>query len=268
MSKKSSADRDRVREIREKANAARREEERHARRRRVLMQVGVGAAVVLVIAGIVGGVSVAQRIEADRTVPPTADSRVALASGDEVAVRAEEDGVGVGDPAAPVTLDVYEDYSCPHCAEYEASQGPLLDRLAASGQVRIVHHPMRIVTDYGRVAGNAAACVLQSDPAAWPGVHAALFANHSAATDAWKGKDFAAWLADRGVTDEAVRACAVDGPFAGWIDRNTDAALDAGVKGTPTLRIDGEITDTVGGAELVAALRAAGAALPDAIVAG
>jgi len=268
MSTKSTADRDRTREIREKANAARREAERRARRRRVLMQLGVGAAVVVVIAGIVGGVSALGGQGAADAAPPVADASVALASGGEARVTAEADGVGVGDPAAPVTLDVYEDYSCPHCAEYEAATGPLLDRLAASGQVRVVYHPIQVVTNYGRTAGNAAACVLQSDPSAWPEVHSALFANHSARTDSWTGAEFGAWLADQGVADEAVPACAEDGPFAGWIDANTDAAFAAGVKGTPTLRIDGGIVETVGGAQLVDALRGAGATLPDEIVAG
>ncbi|MDQ0743034.1 protein-disulfide isomerase [Clavibacter sp. B3I6] len=268
MSKKTSADRDRIREIREKANAQRRLEEVRHRRRRLLTQLGVAVAVVVLIAGIWGGTSLLRDRAAAGSRPPSADAVVDLASGGRAQVTAEADGVSIGAPDAPVTLDLYEDYSCPHCAEYEVAAGPLLDRLAASGQVRVVHHPMQIVTNYGRAAGSTAACVLQHDAAAWPGVHSALFENHSAATDSWTGADFSSWLPSEGVTDQDALTCTDKGAYAGWISSNTESAAEAGVTSTPTLLIDGQKTPTVGGQDLVDALTAAGATLPTGIAAG
>jgi protein-disulfide isomerase len=268
MSKKTSADRDRIREIREKANAQRRLEEVKRRRRRLLTQLGVAGVVVVLIAGIWGGTSLLRDRAAAGSRPPSADAVVDLASGGRAQITAEEDAVAVGAADAPVTLDVYEDYSCPHCAEYETAAGPLLDRLASSGQVRVVHHPMQIVTNYGRAAGSTAACVLQHDAAAWPDVHSALFANHSAATDSWTGADFSSWLPSQGVTDRDALTCTEKGSFAGWISSNTESAAAAGVTSTPTLLIDGQRTPTVGGQELVDALTAAGATLPAGIAAG
>jgi protein-disulfide isomerase len=260
MSKKTSADRDRIREIREKADAQRRLEEVKRRRRRLLTQLGVAGVVVVLIAGTWGGTSLLRDRAAAGSRPPSADAVVDLASGGRAQITAEEDAVAVGAADAPVTLDVYEDY--------EAAAGPLLDRLASSGQVRVVHHPMQIVTNYGRAAGSTAACVLQHDAAAWPDVHSALFANHSAATDSWTGADFSSWLPSQGVTDRDALTCTEKGSFAGWISSNTESAAAAGVTSTPTLLIDGQRTPTVGGQELVDALTAAGATLPAGIAAG
>ncbi|MDA3804153.1 thioredoxin domain-containing protein [Clavibacter sp. CT19] len=268
MSKKSSADRDRTREIREKANAQRRLEEAKRKRRRLLTQLGVAGAVVILVAGIWGGASLLRQQAEAGSVAPTADATVQLASAGEAHVATEPDAVSVGAADAPVTLDIYEDYSCPHCQEYEAATGPLLDRVAASGQVRVVYHPIRIVTNYGRVAGSTAACVLQHDPSAWPGVHSALFANHSAATDSWTGKDFSSWLGSQGVTDPEALTCTEKGAYAGWITANTDTATAAGVTGTPTLMIGGQKTTTVSGQQLVDALTAAGATLSAGIAEG
>ncbi|MBF4621441.1 MULTISPECIES: thioredoxin domain-containing protein [Clavibacter] len=268
MSKKTTADRDRTREIREKANAQRRLEETRRKRRRLFAQLGVGAAVVVLVAGIWGGASLLRDQAAAGSVPPTADADVELASGGQAQVTAEADAVSVGAADAPVTLDIYEDYSCPHCQEYEATTGDLLDRLAGSGQVRVVYHPIQIVTNYGSTAGSTAACVLQHDPSAWPDVHSALFANHSAATDSWTGADFSSWLTSRGVTDPEAITCTEKGAFTSWIGSNTDVAAAAGVTGTPTLMIGGQKTATVSGQGLVDALTAAGASLPSGIAAG
>ncbi|QOD42655.1 DsbA family protein [Clavibacter zhangzhiyongii] len=268
MSKKTTADRDRTREIQEKANAQRRLDEAKRKRRRLFTQLGVAAAVVILVAGIWGGASLLRDQAAAGSMPPTADATVELASGGQARVTAAADAVSVGAADAPVMLDIYEDYSCPHCQEYEAATGPLLDRLAESGQVRVVYHPIQIVTNYGRAAGSTAACVLQHDPAAWPGVHSALFANHSAETDSWTGADFSSWLTSQGVTDADALNCTTEGAFAGWITANTQAAAAADITGTPTLRIDGQETATVSGQDLVDALTAAGATLPTGITAG
>ncbi|KDP90999.1 MULTISPECIES: DsbA family protein [Clavibacter] len=268
MSKKTAADRDRTREIREKANAQRRIEEAKRKRRRLLTQLGVAGVVVILIAAIAGGAILLRDQASAGAQPPTADATVALGSGDQAQVTTGPDSVRVGAADAPVTLDVYEDYSCPHCQEYEAENGPLLDRLAGSGQVAVVYHPIQIVTNYGRVAGSAAACVLAHDPSAWPGVHSALFANHSAATDSWTGKDFSTWLEGRGVTDPDALSCTQKGAYVDWITANTDAAQQSGVTGTPTLRIGGETITTVGGQDLVDAVTKAGAQLPSGFTAG
>ena len=80
MSKKTAADRDRTREIREKANAQRRIEEAKRKRRRLLTQLGVAGVVVILIAGIAGGAILLRDQASAGAQPPTADATVALGS--------------------------------------------------------------------------------------------------------------------------------------------------------------------------------------------
>jgi protein-disulfide isomerase len=248
---------EKVRAIREKARIERALDDRRRKRRRLITQFSVAGGLVIVIAAIAGGVYLLGQSQA--TAP--------LSTGDEVRVASEAHGVSVGAADAPVTMDVYEDYSCPHCAQLEAQEGPLYDRIAATGQVRIVYHPIQIVSKYGQVAGSAAACVLAEEPDRWPAVHSALFDNHSTVTDSWTHADFVTWLTTEGVSSDAARTCVAEGRYSSWITDNTSDATAAGVTGTPTLRIQGDIVKTVAGQDLVDALTKAGAQLPAGIAA-
>ncbi|OUE07875.1 hypothetical protein C5E16_03480 [Clavibacter michiganensis] len=258
---------EKIRAIREKARIERAFDDRRRKRRRLIAQFSVAGGLVVVIAAIAGGVYLLGQSQAASAAGPVADATAPLSTGDEVRVASDGTGVSVGAADAPVTLDVFEDYSCPHCAQYESETGPLLDRLAATGQVRVVYHPIQIVTKYGQVAGSAAACVLAEEPERWPAVHSALFDNHSTVTDSWTHADFVTWLTTLDVTSEPVRTCVAEGRYSSWITGNTSDASAAGVTGTPTLRIQGDIVPTVAGQDLVDALSGAGAQLPEGIAA-
>ncbi|RIJ52210.1 hypothetical protein DZG00_05850 [Clavibacter lycopersici] len=258
---------EKVRAIREKARIERALDDRRRKRRRLITQFSVAGGLVIVIAAIAGGVYLLGQSQAASAAGPVQDTTAALSTGDQVRIATEPTGVSVGAADAPVTMDVFEDYSCPHCAQYEAETGPLLDRIAATGQVRIVYHPIQIVTKYGQVAGSAAACVLAEEPDRWPAVHSALFDNHSTITDSWTHADFVTWLTTEGVSSDAARTCVAEGKYSSWITGNTSDATAAGVTGTPTLRIQGDIVTTVAGQDLVDALTKAGAQLPEGIAA-
>jgi protein-disulfide isomerase len=258
---------EKVRAIREKARIERALDDRRRKRRRLITQFSVAGGLVIVIAAIAGGVYLLGQSRAASAAGPVADATAPLSTGDQVRVASEAHGVSVGAADAPVTMDVYEDYSCPHCAQFEAQSGPLLDRIAATGQVRVVYHPIQIVSKYGQVAGSAAACVLAEEPDRWPAVHSALFDNHSTVTDSWTHADFVTWLTTEGVSSDAARTCVAEGRYSSWITDNTSDATAAGVTGTPTLRIQGDIVKTVAGQDLVDALTKAGAQLPADIAA-
>ncbi|MBF4619470.1 thioredoxin domain-containing protein [Clavibacter sp. VKM Ac-2873] len=266
MSKKNSEARQRVRGIKEKARAARDLDAVTERRKRIRIRLAVSSVMTIILLAVLITIVVAHQANLESSMPPSVDTRVVLAHvAEEAPLATGLDSVLVGSPDAPVTLDVYEDFSCPHCGAFEAASGPLLDRIIATRQVRIAYHPLRIVSNYGTVAGTAAACVLAHDPADWPRIHSALFQDHSATTDSWTKKDMAKWLAAKGVDREETTSCTARGGFTGWIDANTRAAADDGVTGVPTLRVGEQTITFTTGQGLVDALMAAGAVLPDGI---
>jgi hypothetical protein len=81
-------------------------------------------------------------------------------------------GVVVGNPDAPVTIDLYLDFQCPACAQYEQQAGATIDELVGSGQAMVVYHPVAYLnrfasTQYSSRSSAAAGCA--ADAGVLPG---------------------------------------------------------------------------------------------------
>lgn len=241
---------------RRQARAAQQAALARAKRRRSLTQLAiVGGVAVVVIAIIATAVVLGTRSQAPAaggtpsatgttTVDQTSVPLVIGGTGDTAT------GVRVGSTDAKVTMDLWVDYSCPHCQEFEATNNATVTSLVGSGKLAVVYHNIQIVTDYGTGAGSASACMAVHDPNAWPAYNAALYANHSAATDGWGASDFTRFAAANGGGD-ATQRCTTDRTYESWITANTAASTKADVSGTPTMFLDGVKTDTLSGQDLV-----------------
>ncbi|WP_418606106.1 DsbA family protein [Georgenia sp. SUBG003] len=64
---------------------------------------------------------------------------------------------GTENPDAPV-LDVYLDFACPHCADFEEVNADDIDSLVTAGEATVVYHPSR--------SSTAAAASTPASPAA------------------------------------------------------------------------------------------------------
>ena len=241
---------------RRRARAAQQAALARAKRRRTLTQLAiVGGVAVVVIAIIATAVVLGTR---GKDAPAAAGGPVATGTTDvdgtsvPFAIGGSGDtatGVRVGAADAKVTMDLWVDYSCPHCQEFEATNNATITDLVASGKLAVTYHNIQIVTDYGTEAGSASACLAVHDPRAWPAFNAALYANHSAQTDGWGASELAQFAAANG-GGNATRTCITDGTYRSWITANTTASTKADVSGTPTMFIDGKKTDTLSGQAL------------------
>ncbi len=69
-----------------------------------------------------------------------------------------------GLPQAPVTIDVYEDFLCPACGQFEKLYHQRLAQAAADGTARVVYHPVAILDrfsvppGYSTLAAGATFC--------------------------------------------------------------------------------------------------------------
>lgn len=221
-----------------------------ARRRRILIQVGVVTAVAAVVVGIVVTAAVIGRRSAPEAGAAPVVTTTVIVGGAQVPLAVDGSAVRLGPADARATLDLWVDYSCPHCQEYEAANGAVLEQLVAGGDVAVRYHNLQFVTRYGGSAGSAAACVAAEDPQRWPALNAALYANHNAATDGWSAAQFREFAASQGVSS-AAQECIGQSRYAGWITSNTADAAARGVEATPTLQLNGQTVPTVGGQELI-----------------
>ena len=217
-------------------------------RRRRITQAAVVAVVAVVAIGIVASAVLLGRTDRSERVP-TAATNVTV-GGASVPFGVDGSAVQVGKSDAKVTMDLWVDYSCPHCQEFEADSNDVITQKVASGELKVNYHNIQIVTAYGTQAGSAAACVATYAPESWWAFNAALYANHSAETDGWKGPELADFAAQQGITNSEAQTCIKDQRYTSWITDNTSAAGQAGVTGTPTLFFNGDKAETVSGAAL------------------
>ncbi len=211
-----------------------------AQRRRRLLVGGAVAAVVLAV--VVAIVVQTQRssTSADAAVP--------------AGTVADGTAFPVGQDGAPVTVDVYEDFQCPVCGQFEQINGATLEELAAGGDALVRYRPIAILdrastTDYSTRSLNAAAVVFDEAGAeAFSRFHDLLFAQQPAEGGAGLSDDELVDLAGQaGATGQAVEDGIRDLVYEDWTAQVTEAASRAGITGTPTLLVDGE---RVQGAEL------------------
>lgn len=155
-------------------------------------------------------------------------------------------GFAVGSSTAPVTLDVYEDFLCPICGQFEAETGSTIARLVEEGTVRVRYRPIAILDrlstdDYSTRALNAAAVVADAAGRdAFLAFHGALFADQPREGSPGLSDAQLIALAGRAGAGGAGVATGIRGlRFGAWAARVTDQASMDGVTGTPTVLVDG-----------------------------
>jgi protein-disulfide isomerase len=229
-------------QARERANARRIVEQQRAaeRRRRVTLWTTIGVVLVLVIAGLVGyGVMAGQQKDnASKLTTPS------------VAV---DDGTAFAVGTGPLTIDLYEDFMCPICREFENQSGATIKQLVAENKVTVRYHPIAILDRYSngtrystRAAGAAAAAAVDRKFIAY---HDVLYANQP--------QEGSSGLTDAKLIDLGKSVGLTSGSFAdavnnktydAWAGKVTETFSQRGFTGTPTVLVAGkQLTGANGG---------------------
>lgn len=211
-----------------RVTAAIEEQQREERRRRNLMVGGV-VGVLLVIVAVIAAVTFALDTTEDVDAP---------AAGSEF-------GLTIGPADAAREVVVYEDFHCVHCADLEQRTSEDLTRLAEEGAVRVEYRPVSFLGEYSTRAANAFKVVLdESGPEAAKTFHDLLFESYDEASSSEAGLDddtLVELAVEAGAEEDAVRPGIEGMEQQDWVDAATGAAQDAGVRGTPTILLDGEV---------------------------
>jgi len=221
----------------ERAAAKRIVEQQKARekRRAVTLWTSVAVVAVLVIAGLIGwGVLAGQEKDnaGNLTTPPAAvDGGTAFAVGD-----------------GPVKIDIYEDFMCPVCHEFENAAGPTIQQLVDAGKVTVQYHPIAILdrasngTQYS--TRSAAAAAAAAEGGKFTEYHRVLFDNQPAeGSDGLTDAKLIELGRSVGLTDQAFADAVTDKTYWAWATKVTDLASSRGVTGTPTVLVGGKKLD-------------------------
>jgi protein-disulfide isomerase len=168
------------------------------------------------------------------------------------------DGEVLGQASAPVTVEEYGDFQCPHCADFEQTVGPTIRRLVDQGRIRFVYHPIAFLGPESVAAANAATCA-GDQGSFWP-YHDLLFQQQAAQENSgFLSTDQLLRFGQQvGATDSRFTSCVTNRTYVPWVQNLTDQASQRGVNATPTILVDGTMepdATTVGG--LLAAVNAA-----------
>jgi protein-disulfide isomerase len=171
-------------------------------------------------------------------------------------------GVVVGPAVAPASMDLYLDFQCPACKQFEETSGPTLDRYVAAGTLKIVYHPVAFLdayssgTRYSTRASAASACA--ADAGVFPAYIRALYANQPPEGGTGLTDDQLVALGrEAGATSADFATCVKSHRYESWTAQVTEAASKAGVNQTPTLLVDGKPVEVPTTANVVAAIEAA-----------
>jgi protein-disulfide isomerase len=209
-----------------------RAEQAAARRRERWILLAVLVGLVAVVVG--GGIG----LQAWRTGRGPATVAVAEPSSPPVTLAAGQP-VTFGAADAPTVVTLFVDFHCPHCAEFEADYGPVLDAARQAGRIRLEIFPMSFIDAGSTASANAFGCAAEAGFA--PGYFAGLFANPILR---WSDRQLLALPAAVGATSTPEFATCVTGRAeAGWVDSVNAAAEQRGVTSTPTVLVDGTVVD-------------------------
>lgn len=251
-------------EAREKARALREEASKKSKRNKIILQsslaVGVIGVIALVTVLIISslrppgpgpanmqsdGIKIGQGLIAERTPALLPD---------ELPVPSEANDNGV--PA----INIFVDYSCPACAQFESVYGELLRTWADSGTATVEYHILSFRdaqtagTRYATRAGNAAACVADASPDSFFAFNDLLLRSQPVPPASYElTNDQMVQLAGAaGASNlEQIETCIQEETFSNWVAQATARAMSTGpvpvrnsevplIMGTPSVLVNGK----------------------------
>jgi protein-disulfide isomerase len=187
---------------RERLRQERLKEQRRAKRTRTLVVAGAALAVVLLVVG--GGYLY---LSAERR----ADQRAAEQYADLPPQTVQQDGsvVLAQEGADAPVVEVYADYQCPGCRQFELTSGPTLQSLAAEGRAIVHYRPVSIFAQRPDPLGTnslrgGAAARAAADFGRFVQYNDLLFEHQPAEGQAgFAPEDLKQWGSDAGIDDPA-----------------------------------------------------------------
>lgn len=162
------------------------------------------------------------------------------------AALSNADGLSIGDPNAPVTIDVFEDFQCPACQRFTESVEPLvIQNLVAEGRARYVFHNYPFLDGNGAgssgesdQAANAAMCANEQDKF-WE-MHSILYANLGGENQGgFNTRRLQAMAESIGLDMEAFNDCFDENRYEEEIQADFELGQQMGVTGTPSVFVNG-----------------------------
>lgn len=207
--------------------AQRRAQQRRKKQLQSIITVAIGA-VVIVVAFII----------ATNTATPTGAAIVLAPPRDHPMAEANT----MGDPNAPVVIEIFSDFQCSHCRNfYQSSEAYIIENYIATGKAYFIYHSFGDSQggDSGRAA-EAAYCA--GDQNKFWEMHDIIYYNFSHSDQGGYSTSRLNEMADMiGLDKNTFTACLKGDKYGEQVDNDARMGLDKGFTGTPGFTINDEL---------------------------
>ncbi len=191
--------------------------------------------VIGVVVLVVGIMVVPTVLSKTKSVSQVIPSTVSAADGYAFVFNSEVKNVPV--------VDIYEDFQCPICQQFEALNGKYISSLVSEKKATVKFHVLSFIGPESVRAANASACA--NDEGKFVDFHNALYANLPATENsgAWTNDRLIAIAGAVGIKSDSFNSCVKDMKYEGWVGKVAEAGSKAGVNSTPTVFVGGKEID-------------------------
>ncbi len=244
-----------------RAEQMRKEREKADRKQRNVISLAIVAVVIALVA--VGGYAIKNESDKNKQVTKVINPN-GVTKDYGIVYDTEAAGGTVPEGTTPVSVELYEDFQCPACLQFEQQSNAFLKEQVKSGAITITFRPFSFLDEnggspnqYSHRSTNVALCALDAGGVTdYVKAHDLLYSNQpQEQTNGPENKELLATMETAGITgiDECVRS----GKFIPWIDKAKEVGTDRGVNSTPTVYIDGKKVEAPSPAAMQKAIDAA-----------
>jgi protein-disulfide isomerase len=147
-------------------------------------------------------------------------------------------GNSIGDPDAPVQIEVFSSFACIHCRNFAEETGPMIfETYAETGQIYFTYRSLNNPNDPAGIAAQAAYCA--GDQGKFWQMHDTIFANFSNTGYSLKGLN--AMAENLNLDEDAFNECMETGKYIEQINADAQAGQAVGITGTPSFTLNGQL---------------------------
>jgi protein-disulfide isomerase len=230
----------------EQQRMTRRETQRQQRKRKQMVtRITFLGAILLAAVLLVAFIAIpAIRNQANLRATQTAQANLPISlKTPEPVDHPQASGTAMGDPNAPVRVDVYEDFQCPACGIYSQEvESLVIQQYVATGQVYYVYHHYPFLDDRSSTkesdqSANGSMCA--ADQGKFWEYHDLLYANQSGENQgAFRDKVLVAMAENIGLDMDQFNECFESNAFEAQIDDDIASGRALGVNSTPSVFVD------------------------------
>ncbi|MFM1994547.1 MAG: hypothetical protein RLZZ610_64 [Actinomycetota bacterium] len=253
---------------RAKAKALREQQQKGDKRKRVFIQLGIAASVIVAVGAV--ALTIFNASTQSTAVPTNATFNDGVKVGTGLKVFTPDFTPAPAPGEKPIEIIIYVDYQCPICAVFELPNSEQIKNWVETGTATVQMHTLSFLDGRGSPnafssrAANASMCMAEYSPDNFFDYNTRIF--KSQPTEGAPGPENAELISfaeEVGATNlDQLSSCINEKSFGNWIKDATERALtepipgtDIQVSGTPTVLVNGQQYTWNTGEELASAAR-------------